>query len=862
MGVMEHLPIEAVLPRLIEQLRERRAAVLTAPAGAGKSTRVPPALLSAGIPAVGQIVMLQPRRLAARAVARMMARAFDEPVGRTVGYRVRFEDKSCAQTRVLVVTEGILTRRFLADPFLEGVGCVILDEFHERTVHVDLALAFVRELMQVREELRLVVMSATLSRVEPLLRFLGPGCDQIACETAVHPLQIDYLRRPELGRRPLPDQVAAGLRRMLGRDDDDGGDLLVFLPGAAEIRGAKTRLEEESLPGQPELVPLYGALSAPEQDRVLQPGARRRVILSTNIAETSLTVPGVTAVVDSGLVKRLSYDPRTGMDRLELGQVSAASATQRAGRAGRTAPGRVLRLWTEEEQRTLPKADPPEILRVDLSSALLSILAFHPSDPHDLPLFEPPSRASVDAALSLLLLLGAVERAGEEGRMRLTALGQRLAAFPLHPRVGAMLEASRSLGLEGEAALLAALLGERDLLRHDAGPPPTTSSDLLLRRYLYLDLERRHFSERAARELGVDLRAAHQVRQAEGQLLRLIRTTPAPNRESPERSLLQLVLAGFPDRVCRRRRPGKPEAKMVGGRGVRLSEASGVRDAELFVALEADAGKRGLHAVSVVRVASAVDEQQLGELFPEQLRSSIATVFDEQSQAIKGVRRRCYADLLLAEEEGVDVEPLEAARLLAAEAAQRFEQVFRPDREARQLIARLRFAAAHLPLPWLDVSEQGLKALLPELCQAGHRSLDELRRLDWAKELQSRLTHRQHQLLEREVPARLQVPSGRWVVIDYAEALGPGGAPVLAVKLQEVFGLAETPRVCGGRVPLRLHLLAPNGRPVQVTQDLRSFWSETYAEVRKDLRGRYPKHPWPADPWSARPTSRTKPRGS
>jgi ATP-dependent helicase HrpB len=844
------LPIDAVLPRLTEALRESQAAVLTAPPGAGKTTRVPLALLEAGLAGEGQIVVLQPRRLATRAVARMMARSLDEPVGRTVGYRVRFEDRSSAETRVLVVTEGILTRRLIVDPVLEGVGCVVLDEFHERSIHADLALAFLRELLEVRDDLRLVVMSATLS-AGPLQRFLD-GCPVVTGEVRQHPLDIEHLEPPGGATRRDRRALAREVRRALVALPD--GDVLVFLPGAPEIGAVLAHLEEHPLPGaaRTELVPLHGTLPPAEQDRALSraPGGPRRVVLATDIAETSLTVPGVTAVVDCGLHKQPRFDEGLGLDRLELCRISRASATQRAGRAGRLGPGRALRLYAASD---LLGADTPEIQRVDLAGPLLSVLSFHPGDPGRFAFFEAPGPSRIEAALTLLRRLGAVSPTGFE----LTDLGRLLARLPAQPRVGAMLEAARRDGRARDGALLAALLSERELLADDI-ETPTCDSDLLHRRELFLELERDGFRDQTARRLGVDLRAARAVRRARDQLARL---TSGPDAATPTREqLLRLPLCGYPDRVCRRRAPRSLEATMVGGRGVRLSDSSGVREAELFLALRAEAGRRGTHARSLVRLASEVTLDDLEALRPDLLRLEQHTLYDAERDLVVGIRRRLFDDLVLHQEEGVRVDPDRAARALAAAAADRFEQLFRPDVRARQLVARLRLAAEHLPgqAPWPDATP----ALLEELCvERGLRSLAGLRRLDWLEVLSGRLTYPQRQRLDRALPERLRVPSGRSIAVDYDAALGAAGAPVLAVKLQELFGLADTPSLLDGRLPLLLHLLAPNGRPVQVTRDLRSFWEKTYPEVRKDLRGRYPKHPWPEDPWTAPATARTKGRG-
>lgn len=845
----ETLPIDALLEPLVEALRRGPTAILSAPPGAGKTTRVPPVLLRAGL-VDGQIIVLQPRRLAARAVAGLMARQMGEPLGRTVGYRVRFEERLSAATRILVVTEGVLTRRLLGDPLLEGVGCVVLDEFHERSVDADLCLAFLRELLEVRRDLKLVVMSATLEAT-PLQTFLG-GCPHLHGELRGYPLDIRYDAQPD--RRPLPQRIRSGLLRLLADQRDDGGDMLVFLPGAGEIRAALALLEEQPLPGTPELVPLYGALPPDQQDRIFQRGSRRRIVLATNIAETSLTVPGVTAVVDSGLVRRLRYDARLGLDGLELGHISQASAEQRAGRAGRLSPGRALRLWTAAEQAGLPAAETPEIRRVDPAPVLLSTLAFHPGDPNRFEYLEAPSPADMEAGLTLLRQLRALPHQG----FSLTDRGRRLARWPLHPRLGAMLEAASAGDLFAEGALLAALLGERDLLRTNGAGETSHDSDLLHRRDLFLALKAAHFSPEAARRLGLDERAAREVERAREQLARLASPSTRTCRpEMPdERGLLRLPLAGYPDRLCRRRAAGSLDGIMVGGRGVRLDERSGVRRAALFLALEIDAGRPGLHAVSRVRQASAVDEAMLEERFTDEMRLERSAYFDERQGAVRATERRMYQDLVLAERE-VPPQADEAGQLLAAAALARFAEAVKPDDEGLQLIARLRLARRHLPEEsWPGVDDAGLRRLLAELCTT-RRSLDDLARVDWADELRRRLDRRLRGLLERELPERLEVPSGSQVRVDYA-AGEKDDAPVLAVKLQELFGLAETPRLARGRLPVVLHLLAPNGRPVQITRDLHSFWEHGYAEVRRTLRGRYPKHPWPEDPWSSPPTRGTK----
>jgi ATP-dependent helicase HrpB len=577
------------------------------------------------------------------------------------------------------------------------------------------------------------------------------------------------------------------------------------------------------------------------------------VILATNIAETSLTVPGVTAVIDSGLCKQMRHEPAIGLDRLELVSISRQSAAQRAGRAGRTAPGRVLRLWSQHEHAGLLEAERPEISRVDLSPHLLSVLAFHPGDPCDFPFFERPADDALESALSLLHMLGAVKPAAFE----LTAKGRRLASLPVHPRIGCMFERAQELELVEQGALLAALLGERDIRRkRSAG---TTDSDLLDRMELFEQFERGGMKEGLARELGVDTGAARAVKAARDQLVRLARPAPEQSSEFENRTyeqLLGLLLTGFPDRVCRRRRPGHPEAVMVGGRGVRLTDESGVRDAEFFLALEADAGKRGVHASGTVRMASRIDVKMLEEQLPHLMHPEEGAVFDSDRGAVVGVRRRTYSDLIIGEQVGVPVDPKTTAAVLANEVADRFEAVFKPSNHALQLRARLMLADRALPeASWPDVTDAALKRWLPAVC-LGKSRLDEVERIDWDREMENRLDRVQRDLLDRELPERIRVPSGSRIRLDYTPALSEEGAPVLSVRLQEVFGLADTPRLARGRVAVRMHLLAPNGRPVQVTEDLKSFWNDTYQQVRKELRARYPKHAWPEDPWSAPPSAK------
>ncbi|MBI1949128.1 MAG: ATP-dependent helicase HrpB [Deltaproteobacteria bacterium] len=825
------LPIDEALPALVAALRAGQAAVLQAPPGAGKTTRVPLALSEAGLLGDGQLLMLEPRRIAARAAARTLATNLGERPGGTVGYQVRFEKVASKDTRILVVTEGILSRRFLSDALLEGTSVVVLDEFHERSVHTDLALAFLRELMSVRDDLKVLVMSATLDAAA-VARFLG-DCPVVT--SAGRPFPVDVRFADKKDDRPLDERVAGAVRNLVVEPGDDGGDVLCFLPGAPEIRRAQERLAERALvdkkTGEPlEVVPLYGALTPEEQDRAIERGARRRVVLATNVAETSLTLEGVSAVVDGGLMKAARHDPATDREHLDTVRISLASAEQRAGRAGRLRPGRCVRLWTKLEHQALEPSFAPELLRADLARVALDVLAFHPGPLASFAFFERPSDAALKRAVALLSMLGALDHSGE----RLSERGRRLAELPVQPRTGALLLEGARLGHPAEIALFAAILeDDRSWPREDARTATDSDVALIAERRLPEEVRR------AARDL------ARQVRAPTG--------LPAVDDETARRRAL---VAAYPDRVCKRRRAGEPEAAMVGGRGVRLSKESGVKDAELFLALALEGGDR---TAARVRVAEAIALEDVRATLPHLVTTADEAVFDEGRGALAGVRRTRVADLIVEEKSGLPVAPEAAAAALAEAFVADFARRFRPDDETARTLARLRFAALALPeVQWPPVDEAGLKALVPDLC-VGKRTLDAVAAADWKGALLGRLSWADRKLLDHEVPPRLEVPTGNHLTVDYQPAL-EGGAPVLAVRLQELFGLTETPKVAKGRVAVVLHLLSPGYKPVQVTSDLASFWRVGYPEVRGELRARYPKHSWPDDPLTAAPTARGRPR--
>jgi ATP-dependent RNA helicase HrpB len=828
---LDPLPIDDVLSPLLAALRSGPSAVLVAPTGAGKTTRVPLALLAAGIGGGRQIVMLEPRRIAARAAARRMAQETGATLGEEVGYQVRFDRRAGPATKILVVTEGILVQRLQADPFLEGIGAVIFDELHERSLATDLSLAMARRVQrEVRPDLRLLAMSATLDP-GPVAAFLGEA-PTIESRGRLFPVDILYIERPD--DRPLPAQIAAGVRRVLDRTE---GDVLFFLPGVGEIQRSAEALAGLARERDLAVLPLYGDLPAERQDEVLRPLSRRKVVLATNVAETSITIDGVTAVVDSGQVRRLRFDPATGLDRLELGRVSRASADQRAGRAGRQAPGICLRLWPTYEHPTLPERETPEIARVDLAGPALQLLAWGETDLAAFGWFEAPSPESLAVAVQLLRQLGAVNDQG------VTGLGSTMARLPVHPRLARLLIEGHRAGRTREAALLAAFLSERDpFLRspiRGAGPRRASRSDLLDRLDALEGSERREdFNAGAARFV---LRARDQLAEMAK------RELGEGGRRGDDDALLRALLAAYPDRVARRREPRSPRGVMVGGRGVRLAEESTVLEDELFLCVELDAGRAG---EALVRKASAVEPQWLPGL-----RGSIDLEFDEARERVAAWKRTRYEDLVIAEAEIPAPSAIETERVLVQAAADRLGRALAlDDPEVAAFLARVRSLADWCPELGLPrFTDDEIRGLLPALA-AGRKSFAELRRAPLLDVLQGALSYPQLEAVRREAPERLEVPSGSHVKLLYE----PGKPPVLAARIQELFGLAETPRVAAGRVPVLLHLLAPNGRPQQVTHDLRSFWENTYPQVRKELQGRYPRHAWPTDPWNARPERRPR----
>ncbi|HWE96611.1 MAG TPA: ATP-dependent helicase C-terminal domain-containing protein [Tepidisphaeraceae bacterium] len=902
---MTPLPIDSHLPEIVAKVRAARSLVLVAPPGAGKTTRVPPAILRAGLLSAGHpnLVMLQPRRVAARASAQRIADENGWVLGREVGYHIRFERRIGPETRLRVLTEGILTRQLLEDPFLEGTGAVLLDEFHERSLHTDMSIAMLREIRQtVRDDLILIVMSATLE-AEPVAKFLG-DCPIVRTEGRTYPIQLTYAHAAPAGRsQDIPDRVADALSDLLTGIDstspdntairsspppasfspplpasprlrvpasasppaNDPGDILIFLPGVEEIRRTAQRLESLAQRQDLLLVPLHGSLTGDEQFAALRPASRRKVILSTNIAETSLTIEGVRTVIDSGLARVAGYDPQRGLDRLELVRISKASATQRAGRAGRTAPGRCVRLWSQQEDRAMPDFETPEIQRVDLCGTVLALHAWGKTNPRAFGWYDPPPEQTLAAAERLLAMLGALT---SEADGRITPIGTRLLSLPAHPRLGRLLLAAAEQGLLPEGAAVAALLSEKDIVRpsdYDPSamfrPAVQASSDVLIRLDLLARAEQDRFGP-GARSLRIDVGAAWQVARARDELERLGSRLLPPGARAPARrsaneppdedALLKLPLLAYPDRVARRRGADPDAAVMVGGGGVRLARESAVKQAEFFLALDARQDERRITREALVRVASAIDVRWLEELFPESIRRERSVVFDPQRQRVVGIHSIFYRDLLLREDRNAPVDPEQAQYVLAAALRPRAGEIFAADEPAANWLARLALLRQAMPEhPWPDPSPEALGELLASALH-GKKGLDDLKGVPLLQLLQGTLHYPLDRLLEENAPQEIEVPSGSRIRVQYA----PGQPPILAVRLQELFGWTDTPRVANGRVPVLLHLLGPNFRPVQITGDLRSFWTTTYFQVRKDLRIRYPKHSWPEDPLTAKPEAK------
>ena len=765
------LPVDAILPEILDSLKRSPNLVIEAPPGAGKTTRVPPALLNI---VSGEVVVLEPRRIAARMAARRVAWELGEEVGQTVGYQVRFEEAVGPKTRLRFVTEGVLTRRLLSDPGLKGVAAVVLDEFHERHLESDLALALLKRLQQKRPELRIVVMSATLD-AGPVAHYLQ-DCPVLRSEGRQFELAITHL---PYSPKPLEAQLTEALELLIA--EEPSGDVLVFLPGAAEIRRATRESQGVARRAGLLVLPLHGDLTPTEQDRAVAPASQRKVILATNVAESSVTVEGVSAVIDSGLARIATYSQWTGLPTLHVGRVSKASAKQRAGRAGRTGPGRVLRLYTMEDYLRRPEHDEPEIARSELSQLCLALRAMQIGE---IDWLDAPPAAAVERAESLL------DRLGATGPMV-----QQLARYPLHPRLSRILTAAMERGVGEDGCIAAALLGSG---------ARSEKNDLL-----------------AAIDADQDYRTRQQVEQ----LRRIAR--PARQAKHDDDALLMSILAGFPDRVARRRAGNQ----MLLSNGTSAEVAGEAPQYEFMVAVDAEDRKD--KPLPLIRMTARIEPEWLIELFPDRVREQSSVEWNRQGERVEAVSALLYDELVIQESRGAMPDAEAAAQLLAQKAMEAGVDRFVDRKALDEFLARVEFAGGKAP----DVSE-----VLREMC-LGLRSFTELKSAGehLVTTLERKIGTRQ---INEIAPARIRLPSGRETKVHYE----PGKPPWIASRLQDFFGMRETPRIGLARTPVVVHLLAPNQRAVQTTTDLAGFWERLYPQVRRELMRRYPRHSWPERP--------------
>ncbi|HYL31981.1 MAG TPA: ATP-dependent helicase HrpB [Stellaceae bacterium] len=829
------LPVAEALPELTAALAARGVAVLEAPPGAGKTTLVPLALLDAAWLAPRKLLMLEPRRLATRAAARRMASLLGESPGETVGFRTRLESRVSNRTRIEVLTEGILPRMIEDDPALDGVGGLIFDEFHERSLEADLGLALALETRRhLRPDLRLLVMSATLDGGK-VAALLGDA-PMIKSEGKMFPVEIRNLDRP------APERFEAGaadaVRRALA---DDSGSVLVFLPGGAEIRRVARLLEDGRLPGDVTVAPLYGDLAPAAQDEAIKPAqhGKRKVVLATSIAETSLTIEGIRVVIDGGLMRAPRFDPASGMTRLVTLRVSQASAKQRSGRAGRLEPGVAYRLWPAREDMQLAPFNAPEILQADLAPLALALAQWGAADPRDLSFLDPPPEAAYAEAQNLLRELGALD-AG-----KITAHGKAMAGLGLHPRLAHMVLRGKERGDGALACAIAALLMERDVLR---AAPSARDADFRLRAGL---MGERGAAKHLPPGMTLDRGGLERARDAARQLRQRLGIRGEGFDAGETGRLLALA---YPDRVAQKRPGAAGQFLLANGKGAELPAGDPLASAEFLAVADLDGAQRNAR----IFLAAKLTREEIEDDFGDLIATSDAIAWDARAEAVLARRRATLGALVLEDKPLARADPAQVAAAMAEGIRALGLNALPWGREAEGLRARVAFLHRLDGEAWPDWSDAALLAslddwLAPYLTGVTRRT--QLAGLDLVEILAARLSYEQRRALDRLAPTHITAPSGSRIAIDYG-----GATPVLGVKLQEMFGARENPAVADGRIKLLIHLLSPAGRPLAVTQDLAGFWRNAYPQVRGEMRGRYPRHPWPDDPLAAAPTKRTKRR--
>jgi len=852
------LPVYELESKLVAALSEQGRVIVQAPTGSGKSTQIPQMLLRHGLLGEkGEVVVLQPRRLAARMLARRVAEEAGTRLGEGVGYQIRLESRVSERTRIRFVTEGILLRQMSFDPRLPGVAAVIFDEFHERHLHGDISLARALQIQRTtRPDLRIVVMSATLETAR-LESYLAPAATLVS-QGRSFPVRVEYLPRAvDFEREPVWETAARECERIAGRTD---GDLLVFMPGAYEISRTLQALDASRALRGFALLPLHGELPVEQQDRAVARCAERKIIVSTNVAETSLTIDGVTAVVDSGLARVARFDPHRGINTLLVEKISAASADQRAGRAGRTAPGVAVRLWTESEHARRPAQELPEVRRLDLAEVVLTLKAAGVDDVAAFPWLEAPEPRALERAEELLTDLGALESAGggTDGAPvrggRITETGRRMLRFPVHPRYARMFLAAQERGCVRPVALMAALTQGRSFLLRGVdrrteelreevlGEELASDFFLLMRAWRHADKER--YDLEACRRLGIHAQAARQVGPLFAQFLEIAEGEGLDASDRPYRDddVRKCVLAGFSDHVARRLDAGTLRCELVHRRRGMLARESAVAKAPLLVAAEiSEIGGRGGEVTVLLSVATAIEESWLGELFPRDLIETKGVTYDEQARRVIARRERRFRDLVLeAKAGGDDVPPDAAARLLAREVLAGRMRLEAWDEAVEQWITRVNRLAEWFPeLEVTPITDADRATLVEQVCygEAGYRGIKDKPVMPVLREW---LTAEQFAVLDEYLPERLVMGNGRRSRLTYHKE----GPPVLSARIQELYGIEGRFAVGHGRVPVKIEVLAPNQRPIQVTDDLSAFWRDMYPKVKAELSRRYPRHEW------------------
>lgn len=844
------LPILEIESEVCKKLTDTNRLVLEAPTGSGKSTQTPKFLLRGGFLEGGDAIVLQPRRIAARMLAKRVGWELDEPLGKTVGYQVRHDRVASRDTKIHFVTEGILLRRMIGDPDLKGVSCIVFDEFHERSLHADLTLA--RALMlqrSKRPDLKLVIMSATLDASE-LESYLSP-CSILRSAGRTYPVEISYIEN-RLANSDLPIWELAAKATIEALSSQREGHVLVFMPGAFEIGKTIAALGARLSTRDFELLPLHSELSPKDQDRTVEGGDRRKVIVATNVAETSLTIDNVRLVVDSGQARVARYDPVRGINTLWIEKISDASAKQRAGRAGRTAPGRAIRLWTEKEHASRARFEEPEVRRVDLSEMLLSLLATGIESVDAFEWFERPNEERLEDAIKLLRGLEAIDSAG-----RLSKRGRRMSGFPLHPRYASMLLAAQGFGCVDEIALAAALAQSRSILlrrvdksvekRREALWGDADRSDIVAQMIAWEAALKVNFDLRFCQEIGIHAQSSRQVLKIANQLSQfaeasgLMEGPPPVDRISKLDAVRKCLLFGFPDRICRRLDGGTLRCSMVGNRRGDLARESLVGESELFVACEVnEIGRQGGKVNTVFNLCTAIEVSWLEDLFPDLFSDVVETVFDEKQKRVVERRVVRFQDLEISSKESFEPNPEKAAEAFAQMIFEGKAKLAKWDDEIEHFIRKVNFVASVFTEYGFDSIGEDARGLIVEQCCLGVRSLKDLKRKDVMPVLLDWVGPETVAMVERELPDRLKLANDKPARLR----VDTDGQLTLSAKIQCLYDLPDTPKFCQGRATPRVELLAPNMRPIQMTNDLKSFWSGSYEGIKKELKGRYPKHEW------------------